>query len=99
MFFNHPVSYAILMGMVVRLTAQAEEALRQQLARSPGREPAQIVEEALTELVRRRAGWPATSSTPQDFSTWLRELRQGIEPAPDLANETFRRETIYQGHD
>ena len=87
------------MGMVVTLTAQAEDALRQQLARSPGREPAQIVEEALTELVRRQAGRSATSLSPQDFSTWLREFREGIEPAPDLANETFRRETIYQGHD
>jgi len=85
--------------MEVTLTAQAEEALRQQMARSPGREPAQIVEEALTELVQRQAGRPATSTTPQDFSAWLRELRQGVEPARDLAQETFRRETIYQGHD
>lgn len=87
------------MGMEVTLTAQAEQALRQELARSPGREPAQIVEEALTELVRRQAGPPAGSPTPQDFSAWLRELRQDIEPAPGLANETFGRETIYQGHD
>ena len=85
--------------MEVTLTAQAEQALRQELARSPDREPAQIVEEALTELARRQAARPATSSTPQGFSAWLRELRQDIEPAPDLANETFRRETIYQGHD
>ncbi len=85
--------------MQVTLTPNAEEALRQQLARSPGREPAQIVEEALTELVRRPTVQPAKTPTSRNFHAWLRELRQGAEPVPDLANETFRRETIYQDHD
>ena len=99
MLFNRVASYAILVCMEVTLTVQAEQALRQELARSPGRAPAQIVEEALTELVRRQGGQPAPSPAPQGFSAWLGELRQGIEPAPALANETFGRETIYQGHD
>jgi hypothetical protein len=85
--------------MQVTLTAHAEEALRQQLARSPGRDPAQIVEEALTELVRRPAVHSAKTPTSKNFHAWLRELRQGVEPVPDLANETFRREAIYQDHD
>ena len=85
--------------MQVTLTRQAEEALRQQLARSPGREPAQIVEEALTELARRQAARSAKTPTPKNFHAWLGKLRQGIEPVPDLANETFRREAIYQEHD
>ena len=86
--------------MQVKLTPQAEDALRQQLARSPGREPAQIVEEALTELVRRQPVSQKTSgATFKDFHAWLRELRQGVEPVPDLAHETFRREVIYQDHD
>ena len=85
--------------MQVTLTPQAEEALRQQLARSPGREPAQIVEEALTELVRRPAAQAAKTPAPKNFRAWLRELRQGVEPVPELAHETFRREAIYQDHD
>jgi len=83
----------------VTLTPQAEQALRQQLARSPGREAAQIVEEALTEMTQRQAARPAKVSTSKDFHDWLGELRQGIEPVPDFANETFRREAIYQDHD
>jgi len=85
--------------MQVTLTPRAEQALRQQLARSPGREPAQIVEEALTELVSRQGARTAKSPTAKDFHAWLQEFRQGGEPVPDLANETFRRETIYQDHD
>ena len=85
--------------MQVTLTPQAEQALRQQLARSPGREPAQIVEEALTEMAQRQTVRSAQTPTPKNFHTWLRELRQGIEPVPELANETFRREAIYQDHD
>lgn len=84
--------------MKVTLTPQAEEALRQQLARSPGREPAQIVEEALTEFVRRQANH-SLKEKAGDFQGWLRDLRQGVEPIPELANETFRREAIYQEHD
>jgi hypothetical protein len=85
--------------MQVTLTPQAEQALRQQLARSPGREPAQIVEEALTEMADRQAVRSAQTPTSKNFHAWLRELRQGIEPVPDFANETFRREAIYQDHD
>ena len=85
--------------MQVTLTPQAEEALRQQLARSPDREPAQIVEEALTEMAQRQAAGSAKTPTSRNFHAWLRELRQGIEPVPDLANEAFRREAIYQDHD
>lgn len=85
--------------MQVTLTPQAEEALRQQLARSPGREPAQIVEEALTEMVQRQVAHSGKTPAPRNFQAWLRELRQGVEPIPDLANETFRRESIYQDHD
>jgi len=85
--------------MQVTLTPQAEQALRQQLARSPGREPAQIVEEALTEMAQRQVARSGKTSASEDFHDWLRELRQGIEPVPELANETFRREVIYQDHD
>ena len=85
--------------MQVTLTPQAEQALRQQLARSPGREPAQIVEEALTEMAQRQAARPGKSSGSKNFHAWLRELSQDVEPVPDLANETFRREAIYQDHD
>ncbi len=85
--------------MQVTLTPQAEQALRQQLARSPGREPAQIVEEALTELAQRQAPRSAKTRTSKNFHAWLQELRQGIEPVPGLANETFRRAAIYQDHD
>jgi hypothetical protein len=85
--------------MQVTLTPEAEQALRQELARSPGREPAQIVEEALTELVRRQAARTAQTPACKDFHAWVRELRQSVEPVPDLANETFGREAIYQDHD
>jgi hypothetical protein len=85
----------------ITLTPQAEEALRQQLARSPGRHPEEIVEEALTEMGRRAVVSSATKTgmTPEGFRAWLQELRQGAEPAPHLVNETFPREMIYQNHD
>ena len=85
--------------MQVTLTPQAEQALRQQLARSPGREPAQIMEEALTGMAQRQAAHSAKTPTSKDFHAWLGELRHGAEPVPNLANETFRREAIYQDHD
>ena len=85
--------------MQVTLTPQAEQALRQQLARSPGREPAQIVEDALTGMAQRQAARSAKTPASKNFHAWLEELRQGAEPVPDLANETFRREAIYQDHD
>jgi MoxR-like ATPase len=85
--------------MQVTLTPQAEQALRQELARSPGREPAQIVEEALTDMAQRQAARSAKTTTSKNFHDWLREFRQGLEPLPDLANETFRPEAIYQDHD
>jgi len=87
--------------MEVTLTPQAEEALRQELARSPGRRPEEIVEEALTELSRHAAASFATNGgmARQDFRAWLGELRQGAKPAPGLAEETFSREVIYQDHD
>ena len=93
------LSYTNLMQ--VTLTPQAEEALRQQLARSPGRQPEEIVEEALTEMGRRVVVSSATETgmTRDDFRAWLQELRQGAKPAAHLVNETFPREMIYQDHD
>jgi len=87
--------------MQVTLTPQAEEALRQQLARSPGRQPEEIVEEALTELTRRVAAPVTTKSgtAREDFRAWLLELRRGAPPAPHVANETFSRQMIYEDHD
>jgi hypothetical protein len=87
--------------MQVTLTPQAEEALRRQLARAPGRQPEEIVEEALAEMAQRVAVIPATETwmTREDFRAWLRELRQGAKPDPRLANETFPRQMIYQDHD
>jgi hypothetical protein len=86
--------------MQVTLTPQAEDALRRQLARSPGRRPEEIVEKALTEMGQRAVSSPTkTGMTPEDFRAWLQKLRQGAEPAPHLVNETFPREMIYQDHD
>jgi MoxR-like ATPase len=86
--------------MQVTLTPQAEEALRRQLARSPGRQPAEIVEEALTEMGRHALSSAAgAGKTAEDFRAWLQELREGAAPAPHLANETFPREMIYTDHD
>jgi hypothetical protein len=86
--------------MQVTLTPQAEEALRQYLARSPGRQPEEIVEEALTEMGPRVVSSATKAGmTPEDFRTWLQELRQGAKPAPHLVNETFPRDMIYQDHD
>ena len=87
--------------MQVTLIPQAEEALRQQLSRSPGRQAEEIVEEALTEMGRRVVGSSAakTGMKPEDFRAWLQELRQGAKPAPHLVDETFPREMIYQDHD
>ena len=85
--------------MQITLTPQAEEALRQQLARSPGREPAQIIEEALTEMAQRQGAHSTQGLTATNFQAWLQEFRLGSEPDPSLASETFRREAIYQDHD
>jgi phytoene/squalene synthetase len=87
--------------MEVTLTAQAEEALRRELARSPGRQPEEVVEQALTEMSRRSdvSSATGTAMTRDGFRAWLQELRQGTRPAPHLVNETFPREMIYRDHD
>jgi hypothetical protein len=87
--------------MEVTLTPQAEQALRQQLARAPGRQPEEIVEEALTEMARRGGApsAPKPGMTREDFRAWLQELRRGAKPDPSFANETFPRQMIYQDHD
>ena len=87
--------------MQITLTPEAEEALRQELARSPGRQPEEIVEQALTEMSRRAILAPQVTAgtTHEDFRAWLAELRQGAKPASHLDNETFSRQMIYQDHD
>ena len=87
--------------MQVTLTPRAEEALRQQLAHSPGRQPEEVIEEALTEMGRRTGAPRGTGAVaaPESFRPWLRELREGSRPAPHLAAETFTREMIYRDHD
>lgn len=84
--------------MQVVLTPQAEKALRQELARSPGRQPEDVVEQALTELSGRAVAAPALDrgTTPEDFRAWLAELRRGTRPATHLEKETFSRQMIYQ---
>lgn len=82
--------------MQVTLTPQAEEALRQQLAHSPGLQPEETVEEALKELRRRTEAPLATRSGSPGEDFRLRESRQGAERVPNLTNETFAREMAYQ---
>ena len=87
--------------MQITLTTEAQEALRRELARSPGRQPEEIVEQALTELSQRAdpASQIKPGTTHKDFRAWLAELRQGARPVPHVENETFSREMIYQDHD
>ena len=88
--------------MQVTLTAKAEQSLREELVRSPGRKPEEVVEEALAVLGRREAALEPSRRAPKvapEFHAWLRELRRGAKPAPHLSNQTFSREMIYQDHD
>jgi hypothetical protein len=50
-------------------------------------------------MAQRQAARLGKTPASEGFPAWLRQLRQGVEPVPDLVNETFRREVMYQDHD
>ena len=85
--------------MQVTLTTQAEEMLLDALRRNPDRSPAEILERALAEHVRREAVMLAdTRHTRQEFHAWLAQFTAYSDKIPTLDGETFSREVIYQDH-
>ena len=87
--------------MQVTLTPQAEQLLHSFLARHPGQSPAEIVEHALAERVRREMAATAVKPklTREEFHAWLDQFTAYSDKIPSMPGETFSRETIYQNHD
>lgn len=84
--------------MEINLTPRAEELLRSELARHPGRSAAEIVEDALLERAERELP-RAKKLTPEEFDKWAETFAQFSDKIPPMDGETFSHETIYQNHD
>jgi predicted transcriptional regulator len=91
--------------MEITLTPHAEELLRSALARHPGQSPAEVLEQALAESVKRESAVEASSQppkakglTPEEFNNWLESFSRFSEKIPPMTGETFSREMIYQDH-
>ena len=72
--------------MEARLTAEAQ---------SQGIPLAKAAERLLSEALTQRSGLPGTM-TVAEFRAMLAALAEGSENLPDLATETFTRESFYE---
>jgi hypothetical protein len=83
--------------MNIRLSAHSEQLLKEQLARGPYHSPEEVIDRALETLTERvRASCVADLA---EFDQALDALAEGSEKLPDLPDEAFSRQNIYQNHD
>ncbi len=90
--------------MQVTLTPHAEELLLTVISRHPGQSPAEILEQALAEQVRRESSTPLPLPPPkqlsrEEFEAALDAMAEHSEKIPLLPDEAFSRESLYQDHD
>ena len=92
--------------MQITLTAHSEQLLRAALARSPGRSPAEIVEQALAERAERETATLARARLPEptrlsseEFQGALDRMARFSDKIPALPIEAFSRESFYEDHD
>ena len=83
--------------MNIRLNRHSEQLLKEQLERGPYHSPEEVIERALETLIER--GQAARAADLAEFDSALDALAEGSENLPDLPDEAFRRESIYQNHD
>ena len=83
--------------MNVRLTPHSEELLREELARGRFHTPEEVIERALESLSdQERANRVADLN---EFDAVLDALAEGSEKLPELPDQAFTRQGIYQNHD
>jgi Arc/MetJ-type ribon-helix-helix transcriptional regulator len=83
--------------MNVRLTLHSEQLIREELARGKYHSPEELIERALESLSDRER--ITRVADLDEFDAALDALAEGSETLPDLPDEAFTRQSIYQGHD
>lgn len=83
--------------MTVTLSAEAEQLVRDLLARDPERSPEELVEKGLHALAVECAPKRTMRDlTDAEFEGWLEELGAFADRIPTFEGETFSRERIYR---
>ncbi|MCX6618588.1 MAG: hypothetical protein NTZ98_21140 [Acidobacteria bacterium] len=83
--------------MTIHLTPQAEQVLRELMARQPDRRPEELVEAALNSIARQPAPKRGLHGlSEEDFETWFEAMAAYSDRIPPMAGETFSREMIYR---
>jgi hypothetical protein len=83
--------------MTIHLTPQAEQVLRELMARQPDRRPEELIEGALNAIARQpapRRGLHTLSE--EEFEAWLDAVAAYSDRIPPMPGETFSREMIYR---
>lgn len=84
--------------MTITLTPNAEQIVRDQLARHPEQSPEEVVEQALRSIQSQPISL-SPRRTREDFRVWLKEYTKLSDQIPNLPGETFSREMIYEDQD
>lgn len=85
--------------MTIHLTPQAEQVLRELMARQPDRRPEQLIEEALNAIASQTASRRALHTlSEEEFEAWLDAMAAYSGRIPPMPGETFSREMIYGDH-
>jgi Arc/MetJ-type ribon-helix-helix transcriptional regulator len=83
--------------MNIRLSPHSEQLLKEQLENGPYHSPEEVIERALESLTER--GQIARAADLAEFDASLDALAEGSEKLPDLPDDAFSRQNIYQNHD
>ena len=82
----------------IKLRPEVEARLMAE-AQARGWEFRAYVESLLEEAVAARAVAVRRQPTPEEMRTFFEAMSAGSEKIPQLPDEAFQRESIYQGHD
>lgn len=83
--------------MTIHLTKQAEQVLRELMARQPGSRPEELIEAALKAIARQPAPKRGLSElSEKELDTWLEAMAAYSDRIPPMPGETFSREMIYR---
>jgi len=87
----------VYLGMTIHLTPQAEQVLRELMARQPNRRPEELIEAALNSIARQPAPKGGLHGFSEEgFETWLEAMAAYSDRIPPMPGETFSREMIYR---
>ena len=87
----------VYLGMTIHLTPQAEQVLRELMARQPNRRPEELIEAALNSIAQQPAPKGGLHGLSEEgFETWLEAMAAYSGRIPPMPGETFSREMIYR---